>query len=170
MVQVLLGTLISGRKLFSPNEKSDSDSADPEKGSSSTKENGDTQEGDVATTDADADGTPTTQGGAKHDARKHRDKGAVHRWSPAFAGMCCPFSILLEIPGLTDRWYIRWVPLRSPHSRHPVRFADALTLIAQPGPEVAARSSRHNRTRHCLTPPLPSPFPLSVPRTFLPRP
>lgn len=37
----------------------------------------------------------------------------VNRWAPVFAGLCCPFSILLEIPGLTERWYIRCA---HPHS------------------------------------------------------
>lgn len=29
------------------------------------------------------------------------------RWSPLFAGVVIPFSILLEVPGLTEHWYIK---------------------------------------------------------------
>ncbi len=30
-----------------------------------------------------------------------------YRWTPIISGIVIPFSILLEIPGLTERWYIR---------------------------------------------------------------
>ncbi|CDO70185.1 hypothetical protein BN946_scf184774.g13 [Trametes cinnabarina] len=30
-----------------------------------------------------------------------------YRWTPILTGIVIPFSILLEIPGLTERWYIR---------------------------------------------------------------
>ncbi|TCD59999.1 hypothetical protein EIP91_010926 [Steccherinum ochraceum] len=30
-----------------------------------------------------------------------------YRWTPIISGVVIPFSILLEIPGLTERWYIR---------------------------------------------------------------
>ena len=30
-----------------------------------------------------------------------------YRWTPILAGVIIPFSILLEIPGLTEHWYIR---------------------------------------------------------------
>ncbi|KAI0777203.1 hypothetical protein BD413DRAFT_638687 [Trametes elegans] len=30
-----------------------------------------------------------------------------YRWTPIVSGIVIPFSILLEIPGLTERWYIR---------------------------------------------------------------
>lgn len=30
-----------------------------------------------------------------------------YRWTPIISGVIIPFSILLEIPGLTERWYIR---------------------------------------------------------------
>lgn len=30
-----------------------------------------------------------------------------YRWTPIMSGIIIPFSILLEIPGLTERWYIR---------------------------------------------------------------
>lgn len=30
-----------------------------------------------------------------------------YRWTPIISGTVIPFSILLEIPGLTERWYIR---------------------------------------------------------------
>ncbi|KZS97353.1 voltage-gated potassium channel [Sistotremastrum niveocremeum HHB9708] len=30
-----------------------------------------------------------------------------YRWTPIFSGIAVPFAILLEIPGLTDHWYIR---------------------------------------------------------------
>lgn len=31
---------------------------------------------------------------------------ATYRWLPIFSGIVIPFSILLEIPGLTEHWYI----------------------------------------------------------------
>ena len=31
---------------------------------------------------------------------------AIYRWLPIFSGIVIPFSILLEIPGLTEHWYI----------------------------------------------------------------
>ena len=30
-----------------------------------------------------------------------------YRWTPILAGVVIPFSILLEVPGLTEHWYIR---------------------------------------------------------------
>ncbi|KAM0754917.1 voltage-gated potassium channel [Meredithblackwellia eburnea MCA 4105] len=30
-----------------------------------------------------------------------------HRYLPIFSGLVCPFSVLLDIPGLTERWYIK---------------------------------------------------------------
>lgn len=32
-----------------------------------------------------------------------------YRWTPIFSGILIPFSILLDIPGLTERWYIKTV-------------------------------------------------------------
>ncbi|KAF8324297.1 uncharacterized protein EI90DRAFT_3129999 [Cantharellus anzutake] len=31
-----------------------------------------------------------------------------YRWLPIISGLLVPFSILLEIPGLTEHWYVRW--------------------------------------------------------------
>lgn len=33
----------------------------------------------------------------------------VYRWLPIVSGIVIPFSILLEIPGLTEHWYVRTV-------------------------------------------------------------
>ncbi|ORY73112.1 hypothetical protein BCR35DRAFT_307383 [Leucosporidium creatinivorum] len=30
-----------------------------------------------------------------------------HRYLPILSGLVCPFSVLLDIPGLTERWYVR---------------------------------------------------------------
>jgi potassium channel subfamily K, other eukaryote len=39
-----------------------------------------------------------------HDVDEHHSN---HRILPVISGLVIPFSILLEIPGLTDNWYIR---------------------------------------------------------------
>ncbi|KAH8927374.1 voltage-gated potassium channel [Atractiella rhizophila] len=33
----------------------------------------------------------------------------VYRWTPIVSGILCPFSIMMEIPGLTDHWYVKTV-------------------------------------------------------------
>lgn len=30
-----------------------------------------------------------------------------HRYLPIISGLVCPFSVLLDIPGLTERWYVK---------------------------------------------------------------
>ncbi|KAI5476225.1 hypothetical protein MNV49_007987 [Pseudohyphozyma bogoriensis] len=30
-----------------------------------------------------------------------------HRYTPIISGLACPFSVLLDVPGLTERWYIQ---------------------------------------------------------------
>ena len=32
-----------------------------------------------------------------------------YRWTPILSGLLQPFSILLEIPGLTEHWYVKQV-------------------------------------------------------------
>ncbi|KAK4052621.1 Potassium channel [Microbotryomycetes sp. JL221] len=42
-----------------------------------------------------------------HDSSTPHDKG--HRYLPIVSGLLVPFSVLLDVPGLTERWYIRTV-------------------------------------------------------------
>jgi potassium channel subfamily K len=51
--------------------------------------------------------------GAKVDANAGQQEGdpdyvpPKYRWTPILSGLLQPFSILLEIPGLTEHWYVR---------------------------------------------------------------
>lgn len=40
------------------------------------------------------------------NADEKSEHQATYRWLPIFSGIVIPFSILLEIPGLTEHWYI----------------------------------------------------------------
>ncbi|SCV69367.1 BQ2448_2387 [Microbotryum intermedium] len=41
------------------------------------------------------------------DAEGNVVKKIQHRYLPILSGLLCPFSVLLDIPGLTERWYVR---------------------------------------------------------------
>ncbi|KAK4046230.1 Potassium channel [Microbotryomycetes sp. JL201] len=48
----------------------------------------------------------------RDDEEEHHDKGTrhgTHRYLPIVSGLLVPFSVLLDIPGLTERWYQRTV-------------------------------------------------------------
>ncbi|KAI0674561.1 hypothetical protein C8Q78DRAFT_1015567 [Trametes maxima] len=52
-----------------------------------------------------------------------------YRWTPIISGIVIPFSILLEIPGLTERWYIRTENHKTVETRkNPVILEFGLTV------------------------------------------
>lgn len=62
----------------------------------------------------------------KHPTTDHDDTTMVepkYRWTPVISGIVIPFSILLEIPGLTEPWYVRIV------NNVPVEYQNNSTLL-----------------------------------------
>ncbi|KAI0646554.1 hypothetical protein C8Q79DRAFT_676942 [Trametes meyenii] len=52
-----------------------------------------------------------------------------YRWTPIISGIVIPFSILLEIPGLTERWYIKTEDHKTVETRkNPVILEFGLTV------------------------------------------
>ncbi|KAL8286421.1 hypothetical protein RQP46_004438 [Phenoliferia psychrophenolica] len=47
---------------------------------------------------------PDPQGQYEDDDEHWKVK---HRYLPILSGLACPFSVLLDVPGLTERWYIK---------------------------------------------------------------
>ncbi|QRW10440.1 ion channel protein [Ceratobasidium sp. AG-Ba] len=53
-----------------------------------------------------------------------------YRWTPILSGVIIPFAILLEIPGLTEHWYIRTVANKTVETQENPKILDAGLAIS----------------------------------------
>ncbi|CAE6511960.1 unnamed protein product [Rhizoctonia solani] len=59
------------------------------------------------------------------------------RWTPILSGIIIPFAILLEIPGLTEHWYIRTVANKTVETQENSKILDAGLAISMASAVVA---------------------------------
>lgn len=64
-----------------------------------------------------------TEKGEEQQRQEQRLSQLVYRRLPVFTGVIAPFSIMLEIPGLTSKWYVR---LGEDHTVNPYRDNPAI--------------------------------------------
>ncbi|CAE6447531.1 unnamed protein product [Rhizoctonia solani] len=59
------------------------------------------------------------------------------RWTPILSGVIIPFAILLEIPGLTEHWYIRTIGNKTVETQENSKILDAGLAISMASAVVA---------------------------------
>ncbi|KAJ1302364.1 hypothetical protein OPQ81_001178 [Rhizoctonia solani] len=60
-----------------------------------------------------------------------------YRWTPIASGVIIPFAILLEIPGLTEHWYIRTIANKTVETQENPKILDAGLAISMASAVIA---------------------------------
>ncbi|KEP48325.1 ion channel protein [Rhizoctonia solani 123E] len=73
----------------------------------------------------------------QEDEESRREYTPNFRWTPILSGVIIPFAILLEIPGLTEHWYIRTVANKTVETQENPKILDAGLAISMASAVVA---------------------------------
>ncbi|CAE6474241.1 unnamed protein product [Rhizoctonia solani] len=73
----------------------------------------------------------------QEDEESRREYIPNFRWTPILSGVIIPFAILLEIPGLTEHWYIRTIANKTVETQENPKILDAGLAISMASAVVA---------------------------------